>query len=116
MPFTPTEARIITHVLRDLTGWTTGQTTLAPVTIPMVWKALDDPSEALVEACRYDSRQGFFDSSRALRDALGSLCQGELEGALRRTLDVPAELARPDPDPRSTRCTQPATRPPLASP
>lgn len=80
VPFTPTEALMITHVLRDLTGWATGRTRLAPVTIPMVWKALDDPSEVLVENCRYDSRQDFFDRSRALRDALGSLCQGELEG------------------------------------
>lgn len=41
VPFTPTESRVITHVLRDLTGWANGQTCLAPVTIPMVWKSLD---------------------------------------------------------------------------
>jgi hypothetical protein len=80
VPFTPTEARVVNHVLRDLTGWASGQTRLAPVTIPMVWKALDDPSDALVSACRYDDRRDFLDSTRALRDALGSLREGELEG------------------------------------
>lgn len=80
VPFTPTEARVITHVLRDLTGWTHGQTRLTPITIPTLWHALTDPSEQLVEACRYDSRHAFFDHTRPLRDALGSLCEGELEG------------------------------------
>jgi hypothetical protein len=80
VPFTPTEARVVNQVLRDLTGWTNGQTSLVPVTIPMVWKALDTPTDVLVAACRYDDRQDFFDGTRALRDALGSLCDGELEG------------------------------------
>lgn len=80
IPFTPTEARVVTHVLRDLTGWTSGQSRLTPVTIPMVWKALDNPSSELVDACRYDSQQDFFDGTRPLRDSLGSLCEGELQG------------------------------------
>jgi hypothetical protein len=78
--FTPTEARVVNHVLRDLTGWSRGQTRLSPVTIPLVWRALDDPSDELAAACRYDDRQDFLDGTRALRDALGSLCEGELEG------------------------------------
>ncbi|WP_235530974.1 MULTISPECIES: ATP-binding protein [unclassified Nocardioides] len=80
VPFTPTEARVVNHVLRDLIGWTEGKTRLAPVTIPMVWKALDDPSADLIKSCRYESQQDFLDSTRSLRDALGSLCEGELEG------------------------------------
>lgn len=80
VPFTPTEARIITHTLRDLTGWASGNTALRPLTIPAVWKALDNPSRDLVEACRYDSLAEFFSSTRGLRDALGALCEGELEG------------------------------------
>lgn len=80
VPFTPTEARVINHVLRDLVGWTTGQTRLTPVTIPMVWKSLDAPRDGLVAACRYESPRDFLDSTRPLRDALGSLCEGELEG------------------------------------
>ena len=80
VPFTPTESRVINRVLRDLTGWTAAQTTLSPVTIPAVWAALNTPSEDLVDECRYDSRQDFLDGTRGLRDALGSLCEGELEG------------------------------------
>lgn len=80
VPFTPTEARVINHVLRELIGWTNGQTSLTPITIPMVWKALDGPSDDLVAACRYESTQDFYDCTRPLRDALGSLCEGELEG------------------------------------
>jgi hypothetical protein len=78
--FTPTEARVVAHVLRDLVGWSHGHTQLTPVTIPMIWHALDDPTPDLVQACRYDSQQDFYDHTRPLRDALGSLCEGELEG------------------------------------
>jgi len=80
VPFTPTESRVVNRVLRDQTGWSRGQTRLAAITIPMVWAALDTPTDALVRECRYESRQDFFDGTRALRDALGSLCEGELEG------------------------------------
>jgi hypothetical protein len=80
VPFSPTESRVVSHVLRDLTGWTTGQSKLNPVTIPQVWAALDRPSDELVAACRYDDRQAFFDGTRPLRDALGAMCEGELEG------------------------------------
>jgi hypothetical protein len=91
VPFTPTEARVITHVLRELSGWAQGQSRLSPVTIPEVWRALDNPTSALVEACRYESEQDFYDSTRPLRDALGSLCEGELEGLF----DAPSTF-RPD--------------------
>lgn len=80
VPFTPTESRVTNRVLRDLTGWTTGQTVLSEITIPVVWAALNTPTDDLVSECRYDSRQDFLDSTRGLRDALGSLCEGELEG------------------------------------
>ena len=80
VPFTPTESRVVNRVLRDLTGWSRGQSRLSAITIPMVWAALDTPTEELVAECRYQSRQDFFDGTRALRDALGSLCEGELEG------------------------------------
>jgi hypothetical protein len=80
VPFTPTESRVVSRVLRQLTGWNRGQSTLSPVTMPQVWAALDSPSETLPGECRYQSRQDFLDGTRALRDALGSLCEGELEG------------------------------------
>jgi len=78
--FTPTEERVINKVLRHLTGWTAGASRLAPVTIPKVWAALDAPVDELVNECRYSSRQDFFDGTRQLRDALGALCEGSLQG------------------------------------
>lgn len=78
--FTPTESRVVNRVLRELTGWSRGQTRLSEITIPMVWAALDTPSDDLVRDCRYESRQDFLDGTRSLRDAFGSLCEGELEG------------------------------------
>jgi len=78
--FTPTEERVINKVLRHLTGWTAGASRLAPVTIPKVWAALDAPADELVTDCRYSSRQDFFDGTRQLRDALGALCEGSLQG------------------------------------
>ena len=78
--FTPTESRVVNRVLRDLTGWSRAQSQLSEITIPMVWAALDTPTDTLVTDCRYASRQDFFDGTRGLRDALGALCEGDLEG------------------------------------
>ena len=80
VPFTPTEERVITKVLLDLTGSSRGQTHLTEATIPMVWAALDSPTDELVTACRYPCLQEFYDGTRALRDALGALCEGSLKG------------------------------------
>ena len=78
--FTPTEERVINKVLRHLTGWNSRASHLAPVSIPMVWAALDSPSPDLVSDCRYSTQQSFFDGTRLLRDALGALCEGSLQG------------------------------------
>ena len=78
--FTPTEERVVNKVLRHLTGWTDGASRLAPLTIPQVWAALDNPDQTLTADCRYATRQDFFDGTRALRDALGALCEGSLQG------------------------------------
>jgi hypothetical protein len=78
--FTPTEERVINKVLRYLTGWSAAASRLAPVTIPKVWAALDAPTAELVADCRYSSVQDFFDGTRQLRDALGALCEGSLQG------------------------------------
>jgi hypothetical protein len=78
--FTPTEERVVNKVLRHLTGWSAGASRLQPVTIPQVWAALNNPTEVLVADCRYSSRQDFFDGTRPLRDALGALCEGSLQG------------------------------------
>jgi hypothetical protein len=78
--FSPTEERVINKVLRHLTGWSAGASQLKPVTIPLVWAALDSPTDDLVADCRYSTRQDFFDGTRPLRDALGALCEGSLQG------------------------------------
>jgi hypothetical protein len=78
--FTPTEERVINKVLRFLTGWSEGQSRLTPITIPQVWSALDNPRPAMVRECRYSTKQDFYDGTRALRDALGALCEGSLQG------------------------------------
>jgi hypothetical protein len=78
--FTPTEERVVNKVLRHLTGWSAGASQLKPVTIPQVWAALDTPAGDLVADCRCSSRQDFFDGTRPLRDALGALCEGSLQG------------------------------------
>jgi len=78
--FSPTEERVINKVLRHLTGWSAGASRLKPVTIPHVWSALDSPSADLVSDCRYESEQAFYDGTRPLRDALGALCEGSLQG------------------------------------
>jgi hypothetical protein len=78
--FTPTAETAVGQVLRDLTGYTAGATTLAEITIPQVWRALADPSDHLVNVCRYSSRQHLLDDTRAVRDALGALTHGHLAG------------------------------------
>lgn len=78
--FSPTEERVINKVLRHLTGWSVGASRLKPVTIPQVWAVLDSPSRELVADCRYSCEQDFLDGTRPLRDALGALCEGSLQG------------------------------------
>ncbi len=80
VPFGPSEEAVVKAALRDLTGYTTGNSTLTETTIPRVWHHLDQPSAALIEQCRYASRQHFFDQTRLLRDALGQLVSGALAG------------------------------------
>jgi hypothetical protein len=80
VPFTPSDELAVAAALRTLTGYTDGNTVLTEVTIPALWHALDDPSPALIAACRYSGRQHFLDSTRLLRDALGQLVHGYLQG------------------------------------
>jgi hypothetical protein len=95
IPFTPTEERVISKVLRHLTGWTTNQSTLTPITIPAVWHALDAPTRELVRDCRYASPQDFYDGTRSLRDALGTLCEGTLQGMFDTTSTISPNWAAP---------------------
>ena len=80
VPFTPSDELAVAGALRTLTGYANGNTALAEVTIPALWHALDEPSADLVEACRYTGAQHFLDSTRLMRDALGQLVHGYLQG------------------------------------
>lgn len=89
VPFGPTAETAIGHVIRELTGYTAGADRMAEITIPELWRALHDPSDALVDACRYADRQQCLDDTRAVRDALGALVQGHLAGLF----DAPTTIA-----------------------
>jgi hypothetical protein len=80
VPFGPTAEAAVGHVLRDLTGYAIGADRMDEITIPQVWHALNNPTDALVTGCRYSSRQDFLDHTRPVRDALGSLVHGHLAG------------------------------------
>jgi len=80
VPFGPTEEAIIKTALHDLTGYSTSNSTLTETTIPRLWRYLDEPTAALIQECRFASRQHFLDESRLLRDALGQLVSGALAG------------------------------------
>jgi hypothetical protein len=77
--FTPTEERVINKVLRHLTGWSAGASRLKPVTIPQVWAHSIRP-QATWSPIAATRPAGFYDGTRPLRDALGALCEGSLQG------------------------------------
>jgi hypothetical protein len=78
--FGPTAETAVGQVIRDLTGYTTGADRMAAITIPQLWEALNNPTDQLVNDCRYSTRQHFLDDTRAVRDAIGSLVKGHLAG------------------------------------
>src|SRR5665811_2590527 len=89
VPFSPSDERVVDTMLRELTGYRTGNSTLAEVTIPQLWHGIDEPTDDLVSACRYAGRQQFLDGTRLLRDALSQLC-------LLYTSDAADDLTRVD--------------------
>ncbi|WP_310961334.1 ATP-binding protein [Nocardioides terrisoli] len=91
VPFGPSDETAVSAALRALTGYTRGATELAPVTVPELWAALDDPTGELVDECRFASVRHFQGETRTLRDALGALVKGHLEGLF----DAPTSI-RPD--------------------
>lgn len=80
VPFGPNEQAVCQAALEDLTGWSEGATQLRVTTIPHLWAALDEPSAALVNTCRYATQQEFMDGTRLLRNALLQLVKGRLSG------------------------------------
>ena len=67
VPFGPSEETVIKAALRDLTGYTAGNSTLVETTIPQLWHHLDQPTDSLIEQCRFRDRQHFFNETRLLR-------------------------------------------------
>jgi hypothetical protein len=80
VPFGPAEETAVGEALRLLTGYRSGATSLAEVTIPQLWWSLSEPGEELVRLCRYADERHFLDATRTLRDALGSVVKGSLAG------------------------------------
>ena len=91
VPFGPSDETAVSAALRQLTRYDDGATLLREVTIPQLWHALDQPSDALVQECRYDDERAFYDGTRLLRDSLGALVKGHLQGLF----DAPTSI-RPD--------------------
>lgn len=80
VPFGPTEEVAVDAALRMLTGYADGNTHLVETTIPRLWRLLDEPTKELIDSCRYASQRHFLDETRLLRDALGQLTSGTLQG------------------------------------
>lgn len=78
--FTATAETAVSEAIRFITGYAAGADRMAEITLPQLWAALDAPEDRLVQACRYVNRQHFLDDTRAVRDALGTLIKGHLEG------------------------------------
>ncbi len=51
VPFGPVEETAVGEALRILTGYRTAATRLVEVTIPQLWRSLDEPTAELVTAC-----------------------------------------------------------------
>lgn len=80
VPFGPSDEVVVKTVLAHLSGYCDAATRLSEPTIPQLWRALDEPTDELVAACRYRDRRHFLDETRLLRDALGQLVSGALAG------------------------------------
>ena len=48
VPFSPSDEAVVKTALADLTGYAAGHSRLHEVTVPQLWAALDQPSDALV--------------------------------------------------------------------
>lgn len=77
---TVTDEKVLTDVLRQLVGATSGYTHLRPVTIPDVARHLAEPDDSLWQGARFAGRREFFDHLRSITDALSNLVSGPLAG------------------------------------
>jgi hypothetical protein len=95
VPFGPTAETAVGQVIRDLTGYAAGADRMCEITIPQVWEALNNPTEQLINDCRYSGRQHFLDEARPVRDALGSLVKGHLAGLFDAATTVDVDWRAP---------------------
>ena len=95
VPFGPSEEAVVKAALRDLTGYAVGNSTLTEATIPQLWHHLDQPTDSLIEQCRFRDRQHFFNETRLLRDALGQLVSGALAGLFDDHTNIDVDWAAP---------------------
>jgi len=93
--FGPTAETAVGQVIRDLTGYAAGADTMAEITIPQVWEALNNPTGQLIVDCRYSNGQHFLDETRPIRDALGSLVKGHLSGLFDAATTVDVDWRAP---------------------
>lgn len=80
---TSTVQQAIAAIVDELTGAASGGGnvhTLPDITIPQVFAKADNPSEAIIEALRYRSRQDYYDSNREMIAGLSVLVNGSLRG------------------------------------
>ena len=95
IPVTPSDEEALGAVLRELTGWSAGSTTLSPVTIPQVWQALRDPTESMAAECRYESPDEMRRQCRGIADSLGVMVRGSLSGLFDAQTNVDLDWAAP---------------------
>ena len=92
---TPADEDALRAVLADIVGHGTGNTNLAPVTIPDLWARLRDPCPDLAAACRYRNGPEMIDHTRQLTAALGSLVHGALAGLFDEATNISIDWAAP---------------------
>jgi hypothetical protein len=95
VPFTASDETVVATALRELTGYGSGASELREVTIPQLWRALDEPGGGLVRECRYENRRHFLDATRPVRDALGTLVKGHLAGLFDESTTVRVDWDAP---------------------
>lgn len=80
-PVTPATSQAVAKVLDRLTGMDShGARQLPTITIPDVWRELEQPDDELVALTRFRDRSDFLDAMRQPTDALGKMVGGVLKG------------------------------------
>ena len=99
VPFGPSDDTVVRAALAALTGYTGGATRLAPVTVPDLWRLLDQPTPALITDCRYEDRRRVPGRHPAAAGLVGPARVGHPGRAVRRPHHHHRGLAGADPIP-----------------